>query len=64
MEGSKVKLVLFNHGEVPMTRSGKEQGEIYCHDVPGISRFYPYSDTQRVQPLSAIGFSNYVAYRV
>jgi len=42
-----------------MTHSGKEQGEIYCHRVPKISRFYPYSNAQRVQPFSAIGFSNY-----
>jgi len=36
MEGPKVKLVGFNRGEVPTTRSGKEQGEIYRHKVPGI----------------------------
>jgi len=33
-----------------MTHSGKEQGEIYCHEVPKIGRFYPYSNAQRVQP--------------
>jgi len=62
MEGPKVKLVVFNRGEVPTTRSGKEQGEIYRHEVPGIGRFYPYSNAQRVQPFSAMGFSNYVLY--
>ena len=62
MEGLKVKLVVFNRGEVPTTRSGKEQGEIYSHEVPGIGRFYPYSNAQRVQPFSAMGFSNYVLY--
>jgi len=62
MDGPKVKLVVFNRGEVPTTHSGKEQGEIYCHEVPGISWFYPYSNTQRVQPFSAMGFSNYVKY--
>jgi len=40
MEGPKVEIVVFNRGEVPTTRSGKE-GEIYCHKVPKISRFYP-----------------------
>jgi len=29
MEEPKVKLVVFNHGEVPTTHSGKEQREIY-----------------------------------
>ena len=43
MEGPKFKLIVFNRGEVPTTRSGKEQGEIYCHKVPGIGGFYPYS---------------------
>jgi len=62
MEETKVKLVVFNRGEVPTTCSGKEQGEIYCHKVTGIGRFYPYSNAQRVQPLSAMGFSNYVLY--
>jgi len=65
MEGPKVKLVVFNCGEVPTTRSGKTQGEIYsyyCHEVPGIGRFYPYSNAKRMQPLSAMGFSNYVLY--
>jgi len=61
MEGLKVKLVVFNRGEVPR-RSGKEQGEHYCHEVPGNGRFYPYSNAQRVQPFSAMGFSNYVLY--
>jgi len=62
MKGSKVKIVLFNHGEVPTTRSGKEQGEIYGHKVPKIGRFYLYSNAQRVQPFSVMGFSNYVLY--
>jgi len=62
MEGLKVKIVVFNRGEVPITHSGKEQGEIYCHEVPKIGRFYPYSNAQRVQPFSTIGFSNYVLY--
>jgi len=62
MKGPKVKIVAFNCGEVPMTRSGKTQGEIHCHEVPGIGRFYPYSNAQRVQPFSAMGFSNYVLY--
>jgi len=62
MEGSKVKLVVFNRGEVPTTCSGKEQGEIYCHKVPKIGRFYPYSNTQRVQSFSVMRFSNYVLY--
>ena len=54
--------VVVNRGEVPTTRSGKEQGEIYCHEVPTIGRLYPYSNAQRMQPLSAMGFSNYVLY--
>jgi len=62
MEGPKVKIVVFNRGEVATTHSGKEQGEIYCHEVPRISRFYPYSNAQRVQPFSAMEFSNYVLY--
>jgi len=67
MEGPKVKIVVFNRGEVPTTRSGKEQGQIYRHEVPKIGRFYPYSIAQRVQPFSAMGFTMYytnVAYRV
>ena len=40
MEGLKVKIVVFNRGEVPTTHSRKEQGEIYCHEVPGIGRVY------------------------
>jgi len=68
MEGPKVKLVVFNRGEVPTTRSGKEQEEIYCHEVPGIGRFYPYSNTQRVQPLSrwdlVTMYYTDVAYRI
>jgi len=60
MEGPKVKLVVFNHREVPMTCSGKEQEEICCHEVLGIGQFYPYGNVQRVQPLSMMGFSNYV----
>jgi len=43
-----------------MTRSGKEQEEICCHEVLGIGQFYPYGNVQRVQPLSMMGFSNYV----
>jgi len=39
MEGPKVKHVVFNGGEVPTTHSRKEQGEIYCHEVPEIGRF-------------------------
>jgi len=62
MEGPKVKIVVFNRREVPTTRSGKEQGEIYCHEVPKISWFYSYSNTQRVQPFPTMGFSNYVLY--
>jgi len=62
MEGPNVKIVVFNREEVPTTRSGKEQGEIYRHEVPKISRFYPYSNAQRVQPFSAMGFINYVLY--
>jgi len=31
-----------------------------CHEVPKIGRFYPHSNAQRVQPFSAIGFSDYV----
>jgi len=62
MEGPKVKIVVFNRREVPTTGSGKEQGEIYCHEVPKIGRFYPYNNAQRVQPFSAMGFSNYVLY--
>jgi len=61
MEG-QVKIVVFNRGEVPMTCFEKEQGEIYCHEVPKIGRVYPYSNTQKVQPFSAMGFSNYVLY--
>jgi len=34
-----------------MTCSGKEQGEIYCHEVAKIGRFYLYSNAQRVQTL-------------
>jgi len=41
MEGLKVKIVVFNHREVPTTHSEKKQGEIYCHKVPKIGRFYP-----------------------
>ena len=33
MEEPKVKLAVFNHGEVPTTRSGKEQGEIYACSI-------------------------------
>jgi len=62
MEGPKVKLIAFNRREVPTTCSGKEQGEICCHEVPRIGGFYPYSNAQRVQPLSAMGFSNYVLH--
>jgi len=62
MEGPKVKLVGFNRGEFPTTRSGKDQGEIYCQEVPGIGRFYPYCNAQRVQHFSTMGFSNYVLY--
>jgi len=63
MEGPRVKIVVFNHGEVPTTRSGREHGEIYCHEVPKIGRFYPYSNAQRVKAFSAMGFSNYVLYQ-
>jgi len=62
MEGPKVKIVVFSRGEVPTTHSGKEQGEIYCHEVPKIGQFYPYSNAQKVQPFSTMGFSNYVLY--
>jgi len=62
MEGPKVKIVAFNCGEVPTTRSGKEQGKIYCPEVPKIGQFYPYNNAQRVQPFSAMGFSNYILY--
>ena len=62
MEGPKVELAVFNRGEVPTTRSGKEQREIYSQEVPKIGRFYPYSNAQRVQPFSMMGFSNYVLY--
>jgi len=62
MEGPRVKIIVFNRGEVPTTRSGKEQGEIYCHQVPKIGWFYPCSNAQRVQAFSAMGFSNYVLY--
>ena len=33
MEEPKVKLVVFNHGKVPTTHSGKEQGEIYACSI-------------------------------
>jgi len=53
MEGPKVKIVVFNRGEVPTTLSGK---------VPKIGQFYQYSNAQRVLPFSAMGFGNYVLY--
>jgi len=59
MKGPKVKIAVFNRGEVPTTRSGKEQREIYCREVPKIGQLYPYSNAQRVQPFSMMGFSNY-----
>ena len=43
-EGPKVELVVVNRGEVPTTRSGKEQGEIYCHEVPGIGQLQQCPD--------------------
>jgi len=62
MEGPRVKILAFSCGEVPTTLSGRKQGENCCHEVPKIDQFYPYSNTQRVQPFSATGFSNYVQY--
>jgi len=41
MEGPKVKLVVINHKEPPMTPFGKLQREIYCCKVTRIGRFYP-----------------------
>ena len=62
MEGSKVELVLSNNGESPMTYSGKEQGKIYHYEVTRICQYCPCNGVQKVYPLSAIGFSNYVLY--
>jgi len=62
MEGTKAKIAVFNRGEVPTTCFGKEQRGIYCREVPKIGQLYPYSNAQRVQPFSVMGFSNYVLY--
>ena len=47
MEGPNVKIVVFNRGEVPTTRSGKEQGEIYRHEVPIKSVDFTHTATPR-----------------
>ena len=60
MEGPKVKLVVFSRREPPTTCFGKEQGEICYHEVTRIGWFNSCSNAQRVQPSSAMGFSNYM----
>ena len=33
MEGPKIKVVAFNHGEVPMTSSGKEKSTVMRYPI-------------------------------
>jgi len=59
MEGLKVKIVVFNHGEVPTRSGSKEKCTVMrCLNSVDFTNIEP----QRVQPFSAIGFGNQVLY--